>query len=72
VAIKRLSDEPYRMEYKLVPLKAVAGKTRHLPDEHINREGNNVTDAFIKWGRPLIGELEAFGILDTSKKVAKV
>jgi ATP-dependent phosphofructokinase / diphosphate-dependent phosphofructokinase len=70
-AIKRLSDEPYRMEYKLVPLKSVAGKTRHLPEEHINKAGNNVTEAFIKWGKPLIGELETFGILDTSKKVAK-
>ncbi len=71
VAIKRVSDEPYKMEYKLVPLKSVAGKTRHLPEEHINKEGNNVTEAFIKWGRPLLGELEPFGILDTSKKVGK-
>lgn len=67
-AIVRLSDEPYRIEYRLVPLKAVAGKTRHLPDEHINAAGNNVTDAFIRWGRPLLGELNQFGILDTSKK----
>lgn len=71
VAMQRTSDEPYRMEYRLVPLKAVAGKTRHLPDEHVNDEGNNVTDAFIKWGRPLIGKLEPFGILDTSKQVEK-
>lgn len=71
IAIKRLSDEPYRIEYQLMPLKSVAGKTRHLPDEHINGAGNNVTEAFIRWGRPLIGELEPFGILDTSKKVAK-
>lgn len=68
VAIKRVSDQPYKMEYKLVPLKAVAGKTRHLPEEHINKAGNNVTEAFIRWGKPLIGELEPFGILDTTKK----
>jgi ATP-dependent phosphofructokinase / diphosphate-dependent phosphofructokinase len=70
-AIQRTSDDPYKMEYKLVPLKAVAGKTRHLPDEHVNNEGNNVTAAFIKWGTPLIGKLEPFGILDTSKQVPK-
>jgi 6-phosphofructokinase 1 len=71
IAIKRVSDEPYKIEYRRVPLKAVAGKTRHLPEEHINKAGNNVTEAFIRWGKPLIGELEPFGILDTSKKVAK-
>jgi len=71
VAIQRVSDAPYQSEYKLVPLKAVAGKTRHLPDGHINAEGNNVTEAFIRWGKPLIGELNAFGRLDITKKVTK-
>lgn len=70
-AIQRISDHPYRIEYKLVPLKAVAGKTRHLPDEHINADANNVTDAFIAWGKPLIGEFQSFGRLDLSKKVPK-
>ena len=72
VAIQRVSDDPYKMTYKLVPLKAVAGKTRHLPDNHINEAGNNVTDAFIKWGKPLTGELTPFGILDESKAVPKL
>jgi 6-phosphofructokinase 1 len=71
VAMQRVSNAPYKMEYKLVKLKSVAGKTRHLPREHVNAAGNNVTDAFIKWGKPLIGELYQFGVLDTSKKVAK-
>ncbi len=69
VAIQRISDNPYKTEYKLVDLKAVAGKTRHLPDNHVNAEGNNVTEAFMQWGKPLIGEISEFGILDTSKKV---
>lgn len=69
VAMQRVSDDPYKMVYQLVDLKAVAGKTRHLPDAHINAAGNNVTDAFMKWGKPLIGELYEFGVLDTSKKV---
>jgi len=72
VAIQRVSDDPYKITYKLVPLKSVAGKTRHLPDNHINEAGNNVTDAFIKWGKPLIGELIQFGLLDQSKAVPKI
>jgi 6-phosphofructokinase 1 len=68
-AIVRTGDEPYKSEFRLVPLKNVAGKTRHLPDEHVNEKGNNVTDAFIAWGKPLIGKLEPFGLLDFSKKI---
>jgi 6-phosphofructokinase 1 len=68
IAIQRVQDEPYKSEFKLVPLKAVAGKTRHLPDEFINDAGNDVTDAFIRWGTPLLGELPPAGILDTSKR----
>jgi len=71
VAMQRVSDDPYKMEYKLVPLKAVAGLTRHLPDDHVNAEGNNVTDAFIRWGKPLLGGLYEFGKLDLSKMVQK-
>lgn len=70
-AIQRVSDAPYKSEFKLVPLKAVAGKTRHLPREHVNQAGNNVTEAFIKWGKPLLGPLSQFGILDLGKAVPK-
>jgi 6-phosphofructokinase len=70
-AIQRISDDPYQSEYKLVSLKSVAGKTRHLPDAHINMEGNNVTDAFVRWGRPLIGPLTPFGLLDTNRRVVQ-
>lgn len=71
VAIQRASDNPYKPEYKLVPLKAVAGKTRHLPADHINAAGNNVTDEFIAWGLPLVGELTPVGRLDKSKMVQR-
>jgi ATP-dependent phosphofructokinase / diphosphate-dependent phosphofructokinase len=69
-AIVRVSDNPYKSEFRLVPLKNVAGKTRHLPDEFVNAEGNNVTDAFIQWGLPLVGELKTLGVLDMSKMIA--
>lgn len=70
-AIQRVSTKPYVVEYKLVPLKAVAGKTRHLPDEHINEKGNHVTPAFIEWGKPLIGRLSPFKFLDLKAMVPK-
>jgi 6-phosphofructokinase len=45
----------YSVDYKITPLKEVAGKTRHMPDEFINAEGNNVTDAYKFYLRPLLG-----------------
>jgi 6-phosphofructokinase len=45
----------YSVSYDLVPLEAVAGKTRVMPDEFINAEGDGVTTAFFNYCRPLIG-----------------
>jgi 6-phosphofructokinase 1 len=55
VAIKRVAD--YAVSYELIPLDAVAAKTRHMDDAFINAEGNDVTEAFLKYARPLAGEL---------------
>ncbi len=53
VTIKRVGD--YGVEYKLVELKKVAGKTRVMPEEFINEAGNDVTEKFIKYLRPMLG-----------------
>jgi 6-phosphofructokinase 1 len=45
----------YSVEYRLTPLEEVAGKTRHMPDAFIAREGNDVTEAFYAYARPLLG-----------------
>ncbi len=45
----------YSVDYDLVPLEKVAGKTRHMPDAFINAEGNGVTEAFMNYCRPLLG-----------------
>ncbi|HYL82250.1 MAG TPA: hypothetical protein VEU07_15645, partial [Candidatus Acidoferrum sp.] len=45
----------YSVDYRLTPLPEVAGKTRHMPDSFINEAGNNVTDAFRYYVRPLLG-----------------
>ena len=53
IVIRRTGE--YSVDYRLVPLQEVAGKTRHMPDEFINEAGNNVTDAFRYYCRPLLG-----------------
>jgi 6-phosphofructokinase len=53
ITIQRTGE--YSVDYRLVPLQDVAGKTRHMPDEFINAAGNNVTDAFRYYCRPLLG-----------------
>ena len=45
----------YSVDYALVPLEMVAGKTRHMPDNFINAAGNGVTDDFHNYCRPLLG-----------------
>jgi len=54
VAIKRPVLD-YSVDYELVDIKKVAGKTKHMPDEFINAEGNGVTQAFHAYCRPLLG-----------------
>ncbi len=53
VAIKRTGF--YSVDYELLPLEAVAGKTRTMEDEFITANGTDVTDAFRLYLRPLLG-----------------
>jgi len=54
VAIRRPVLD-YGVDYELVPIANVAGKTRHMPAEFINSDGNGVTEAFIHYCKPLLG-----------------
>jgi 6-phosphofructokinase 1 len=45
----------YSVDYRLSRLEEIAAKTRRMPDEFINQEGNDVTDAFLFYARPLLG-----------------
>lgn len=45
----------YSVDYKISPLNDIAAKTRHMPDEFINKEKNHITDAFRMYLRPLLG-----------------
>jgi 6-phosphofructokinase 1 len=53
VAIKRTGF--YSADYELLPLSAVAGKTRVMEDGFIAPNGTDVTDAFRMYLRPLLG-----------------
>jgi ATP-dependent phosphofructokinase / diphosphate-dependent phosphofructokinase len=53
VSIKRTGY--YSVDYELVPLESVAGKTRVMEDELISPCGTDVTDAFRLYLRPLLG-----------------
>jgi ATP-dependent phosphofructokinase / diphosphate-dependent phosphofructokinase len=55
VAIKRVGD--YAVEYELLALADVAGRTKVMPDAFINADANGVTDAFKAYARPLVGDL---------------
>ena len=53
VAIKRTGF--YSADYELLPLEAVAGKTRTMEDQFIAPSGTDITDAFRLYLRPLLG-----------------
>lgn len=55
VAIRRLSDAPYRSETFLTDIRDVMMTERKMPEEYINDEGNGVTEAFLNYVRPLLG-----------------
>ena len=53
VAIRRSGD--YAVDYVLQPLEAVAAKTRTMEDELIAASGTDVSAAFLRYLRPLLG-----------------
>ena len=69
VTMNRLSDAPYRMSLGSIPLCEVAVRAKAMPREYINERGNHVTDAFLEYIKPLIGEIPEYVRL--SPKLAK-
>jgi 6-phosphofructokinase 1 len=45
----------YSVDYQIRPLSDIAAKTKLMPDEFINADANNVTDAFKYYLQPLLG-----------------
>lgn len=54
--ILRAKEEPYRAVYTKVALRTVANSERFLPKSWISPDGIDVTDDFIRYAQPLIGE----------------
>ncbi|HET9645489.1 MAG TPA: 6-phosphofructokinase [Burkholderiaceae bacterium] len=53
VAIRRTGE--YAVAYELLPLEAVAAKTRVMDDSFVADSGTDVTEAFRRYLRPLLG-----------------
>ena len=60
VAMRRVSGGDYRIETFLTPLDTVARETKHLDPSYIS-DGNNITEAFKQYARPLVGKLPVVG-----------
>ncbi len=56
VAINREEGEAYQISTSLVPIEEVMLHERILPDKYINERGNDVTEEFTNWLKPLIGD----------------
>lgn len=61
IAIKRKPGKKYAVYFERVELRNVAKETRHMPDNFINKEANDVTKAFIDYAKPIVGKLPVIG-----------
>ncbi len=61
VAIRRLGSKPYASECFITPLSSVAKVATVMKDEYINAAGNDVTQAWLDYVVPLVGELPKMG-----------
>ena len=60
VVMKRVSTSPYKIELEHTSIKNVAKDTKHLAAEYI-KDGRDITQAFIDYAKPLVGELPTVG-----------
>jgi ATP-dependent phosphofructokinase / diphosphate-dependent phosphofructokinase len=69
VAIRRKKAAKYAIELFRTELANVAEKTKSMPDAFINKDGNGMTDAFLKYALPLAGKLPRTQYLGNLPKV---
>jgi ATP-dependent phosphofructokinase / diphosphate-dependent phosphofructokinase len=55
--MKRIKGPKYGVELFATELSSVAEKTKSMPAEFINTQGNGITDAFVQYALPLTGGL---------------
>lgn len=63
VSILRASSSPYRIKLSAISLDEVALGIKPLDDKYINTRGNFVTDKYLDYIKPLVGELPAYSEL---------
>ncbi len=56
IGLERLPGPKYAVCPVRIPIEKVMLTERLLPDEFIAPQGNDVTEAFLRWCRPLVGE----------------
>lgn len=54
LALKRISDSPYKAESVLVGVSKVANQIKYMADEFLVKDYPYITDSFIEYARPLI------------------
>jgi 6-phosphofructokinase 1 len=70
-AIKRAPGKTYKTWIERTELRNVAKETRHMPDEFLNADGNDVTPAFLKYAAPIVGPLPKIGRLKAAPVAKK-
>jgi 6-phosphofructokinase 1 len=63
IAILREKGRRYRAAFAPQPIANAAKYTRSLPKEYIARNGHDVTEAFLEYARPLVGDLPPCALL---------
>ncbi|HOR26541.1 MAG TPA: 6-phosphofructokinase [Candidatus Sumerlaeota bacterium] len=67
ISIIRAKGPGYKVSYKLSPLASVAKNTTQLPRRFLNKDGNNISKAFIEYAMPLVGPLPEVGYLEGAR-----
>ncbi len=64
ISIQRVSNDPYRVEYRRIELRDVAGHTRTLDHEYLD-DANNIAAAYKQYLLPLVGKMPVIELLRT-------
>lgn len=70
VAIKRVGN--YEVDYFLTPLETVAKNTKPMPPEFYDEDKAMVTEEFINYVKPLVGDLPTTGLISAPSVERKI
>ncbi len=67
VTLERVPGSVYKCTTGTVPLESVAVHAKPMPDDFINEEGNYVSEKFLEYIRPLVGDMPEYVRLEEIK-----